>query len=596
MNPRDEKEAGFLFRAAETSYRNHEPFRRLIHSLAETHAGSGYGQNRGDRFETMLNLMNQTVDAYTMSLVANRPRVLLTTRYPELKFFAKKFELGLNNLIEEIRLEETLARWVLDAFFGVGIIKVHLANSAPVQLEQGIWMDPGIPFASNIPLDNFVFDASATVWQNVRFAADWYRIPFEDLKSDLYDQEAVSENELQPSTKGHTDPDRLERISRGEEVDQDEFTPMIDVADFWVPQDGKIYTWAIDPVHPFRGKGLPIAEMDWDGPEFGPYHLLGFGDVPENIMPTSPASHLSSLEKLINNLMRKGARQAKRQKQVNLYSGAGAETAKKMQRASDGEWIMATDPNEVKGWRDQGVDPTNHQFMMGCIEMFDRMAGNLSAMLGLGAQADTLGQEKLIHGAVSSKEAKMQLKVLAGTTRLIRDLGWLLWQDKVRVQPGMIPLEGAPGYEIDATWSPDHREGDFPHYNFNIDVYSMPYQSPEQRAQSLMMVMQQFYFPLEAQIVAQGGMIDIQELSNVLADLTNQPYLKEIVKFLNVVPDPAESPQSELGGKPANTTRSYIQKRAPADGTPAGRAAAQQDAWSQLASSQSAGGQMVPAA
>lgn len=584
MDPYNERDRELLFRASGAAYRNLEPFRRLTSSLSAKHAGSGYGQNNGDKYETVLNLMNQTVDAYTMALVANRPRVMLTTAYPQLKFFSKKFELGLNNLIEEICLEETLARWVLDAFFGLGVIKVHLADSAPVMLENGTWMDPGIPFASNIPLDNFCFDMGATVWYKVRYAADGYRIPFKDLESDLYNQEAVAKLDLQPTGKfANPDQERQERHSLSEEPDLDEFEPMIDVADWWIPSEGKIYTWAVDPVHPFKGKGDPIAEMNWDGPEFGPYHLLGFGDVPENIMPTSPASHLSALDSLINNLMRKSGRQAKRQKQINLYTGQNAPLAEQMKKASDGTWLAATSTDEVKGWRDQGVDPQNHQFMLGCMEMFDRMAGNLQAMLGLGAQADTLGQEKLIHGAVSSKEAKMQLKVLGATRRLLRDLGWMLWTDSARVSPALMPVQGAPGYEIDATWTPDDREGDFFDYNFNIDIYSMAYRSPEQRAQALMQILQTAVFPLADQIMAQGGMIDIQELMSTLAELTNEPQLREIVKFMSIAPEPGEGPEGSLPAKQTSTTRTYNRRSIPASATPEGRATQQQDAWGELA-------------
>ena len=603
MDPLDEKQVERLFKAADASYRNLEPFRKLNQALVREHAGSGYGQTGDIKFETMVNLMNQTVDAYTMSLVANRPRVLITTKYPQQKFFAKKFEQALNNLIEEIRLEETLARWVLDAFFGVGIIKIHLADSAPVQMENDTWMDPGIPYASNISLDNFVFDQAATHWKNVRFAADWYRIPFSHLEDgDMYLQDVVKD--LRPTSKFDiTDDERLERISLGHETDADDFEPMIDLADFWVPSDGKIYTYAIDPVQPFNPRSLadgsskqamalPVCEpLEWNGPEFGPYHLLGFGDVPENIMPTSPASHLNSLVKLINNIMRKSSRRAREQKQVNMYTPTGAKTARALKNANDGEWKETPDVNEVKAWASPGVDPQNHTFMLGCMDMFDRMAGNLQAMLGLGPQADTLGQEKLIHGAVSAKEAKMQLKVLGATTRVIRDLGFMLWTDSVKVMPQTYSVPGAPGYELDTTWTPDDREGDFFDYNHSIDIYSMAYRSPEQRAQALVATMTGLILPLEQQIMAQGGVIDIQVLCDTVAELTDQPYLKEIVKFVNIPPDPAETPQGKLPGKAAHTSRTNIRKDAPngEDGTQA----AQSD-WANLAGQGAQAGNQVP--
>ena len=566
MDPYNETDRGRLFKAAAASYRKLEPFRVLAHNLIVEHAGSGYGHGDGERFETMINLMNQTVDAYTMILAANRPRVLVTTKYDQLKFFARKFETALNNLIEEIRIEETLARWVLDAFFGIGIIKVHLADSAPVQLKDGTLMDPGVPFASNISLDNFVFDSDATVWHKVQYAADWYRIPFDDLKSNLYDQDAVLKNQLQPTSKYTGNEERLERISIGREVDADEFRPMIDVADFWVPEDGMIYTWAIDSSTPFLGKGDPIAKMEWTGPEFGPYHVLGFGDVPENIMPVSPASHLSALAKLANNLLRKGSRQARRQKDVTVYTPTGAAAAKKIKASADGEWVEAQDPSEIKQFKSGGVDPGNHAFLLGIVQMFDRMAGNLTAMLGLGAQSDTVGQESLIHGAVSTKEAKMQLKVIAGTVRLLRDLGWMHWQDAVKVQPASIPIPNAPGYQVDATWRPGDRNGQFLDYNVGIDVFSMRYQSPAERIQGLTGVLQQVFIPLADMLAQQGGQINLQQVAETYAKYGNWPELNDWIQFVNMPTTDDQqdgpSPPSDTQG-PTQTTRNYIRKTVP---------------------------------
>jgi hypothetical protein len=577
MDPYNPDEAGRLFRAAHASYRNQEPFRLISQNLARDHAGSGYGSEEGKRYETVINLMNQMVDAYMMSLVANRPRVLLSTRHQGLKFFAKKFEVNLNNLIEEIRLEETLARWVLDAFFGMGIIKIHLANSAPVLLENGIWMDPGVPYASNIPLDNFVWDNSATSWENIAYAGDWYRIPFDDLKSEVYDQEAVEANKLTPTTKFASDEDRLEKITLGHETDIDEFRPMVDVADFWVPEDAKIYTWAIDPRQPFIGKGQPIAQMTWDGPEGGPYHRLGFGDVPENIMSIAPAAQVSYMAKNINNLLRMQLKRAREFKRVHGYSPSGADDAKQAQRAGDDQWLKMQNPKEIGEITIGGIDPPTQAFILETMNLFDRMAGNLPAMLGLGPQAETLGQEKLIHGAVSSKEAKMQLKVLGGTRQVVRDLGWMLWNDQVRVQQATIPIQGAEGYEIDATWTPDDREGDFFDYNFDIDVYSMAYQSPQQRLQALLGLLQQAFFPAAEMMAAQGGVIDMAELASVCAEYSHQPKLNDIIKFINAPEQ--EPPSGDLPKKPAITNRTYQHQRVPSAGSQQGQNVAQSQKW-----------------
>ena len=588
----DEVSRGRLAKSVEVSFRALDPFRKLNSGLIKEYAGNGYGGQRSN--EQVLNLINQVADAYQLGLAANRPRVLLTAQSPELAYFARHFGVALNTLIEEIGLEFKLRQWVLDALFCVGIIKVHLADSGFVQLEQGRWADPGKPYASNVNLDNWVHDMSATTWDQVKFAGDTYRIPFADLgESDIYDPAVVAE--LQPTSKSATEGDRLDEIAKGSEVDQDELEPMIDLCDLWIPREGKIFTFALENRHQFQIKGRPLAVLDWDGNELGPYHLLGFNDVPENIMPTSPFSHLSPLSRLINNLYRKQKRQAQRQKEITAYSSAGAEDAKRIQSAEDGAMIAVNDPKEIAQVKYGGVDPGNQAFNIYSLEMFDRMAGNLQAMLGLGAQAGTVGQEELIHGAVSKKVAQMSFRVVDGTTRLVKDLAQMLWNDQFRVSHGRIPVDGTD-YSVDATWTPGDREGMFSDYKIQIDPHSMPYQAPAQRLNALTQLLTQIYLPAAPLLAQAGGTIDMEAITNTYAELMNEPRLRDWIKFVGApMPDEA-GPGDEMPG-PSNTTRNYVRRSVPSGGSAQSRSQSQQAEWlSQAGNSGQSGALQRPAA
>lgn len=566
-----------LFKAVESSYRNLEPFRNLNRALIEEYAGSGYGHQSKARQEILVNLMNQTVDAYTMALVANRPRIMVSTHQQAFCYFAKQFEIAVNNLIEEIGLESTLRQWVLDAFFCLGVIKIHLAEAGEVQLETDMRMDPGRPFASNVSLDNFVFDSGATRWEQVKFAGDRYRITYEELNSGLFDPEAIKD--IQPTSKYSIESERVEMFSRGQAVDPDEVEPMIDLADIWIPKDGKIYTFVVDKVSEFRLKGDPIAVMDWNGPEFGPYHLLAFNDVPENIMPTSPASHLSGLSRLINNIARKQGRRAKSAKRMHTYTPASKDGANRLRKEGDDAWVEVEDVNDIGAVEVGGIDPTAQQFLLGIMEMYDRMAGNLTAMMGLGAQADTVGQEQLIHSAVSNKEASMQYRVVNGSVRVVRDLAHLLWNDKFKVIQGQLPIDGAEGYFVDVTWTPEDREGDFMDYNFNIDLFSMPYQSPAQKVQALNQLITQIYAPLAQVMMSQGGQINLQKLTEIYADMLNLPRLKEVIQFASGADDYPPPSGSEGAPKSPVSTRNYVRRNVPTGGTVQSRSQVQQQMW-----------------
>ena len=549
---KDETTRNRLFNSVQKSYEGLQPFRSLMHNLVEEYTGSAYGHGMNPKHEIYMNLMNQAVEAYTMALSANRPRVIIGTPHEQLNYFAKIFETAANNLIKEVELEKTIRRWVLDAFFCVGIVKVHMADAGFVEVEQDIWADPGKPFASNVSLDNFVFDMNAHKYSEIQYAGDSYRIPFSTLKDEsLWDQDVV--RELNPTSKFHQDKDRLDLISRGMTTDPDEYEPMIDLMDLWLPRDNMIYTFAMDHAKRFEGRYAPLAEMSWDGPEFGPYHLLSFNDVPENIMPTSPASHLNNLSKLANNIMRKNAASARAARRVHTYPPASHKDAQRVQRAGADAWVQVQENGELREVQIGGVDEQNAQFLQGIVQMFDRMSGNLQLQAGLGATAPTARQEQIVKSQASKMESQMQYRVVEAATKLIRDLAFMLWQDEAMEIPAKYEIEGTD-INVDATWTPTEREGDFVDYNLDIDIFSMGYQSPDDRVKNVTGMLNLFA-QFQEQLMQSGGQIDFAALLDLMSELTNEPRLKKFIKF-----EENESMIGDIGpqGEPTNATKKVM--------------------------------------
>lgn len=139
----DEKK---LISSIEVSYRKLRPYREAVFRLVEEYAGPMYGtegnsSNTFQRQEKYLNLSKQAVSAYMTLLASNRPRVLLSTAKKELKPFAKRYQTAVNNLLEEIEIEKTISQWVRDAFFWIGIVKVHMGDSGEVINEGDITMN-----------------------------------------------------------------------------------------------------------------------------------------------------------------------------------------------------------------------------------------------------------------------------------------------------------------------------------------------------------------------------------------------------------------------------------------------------------------------
>lgn len=580
-----------LYRSIEACYRGLEPFRQLNRKLVREYAGPAYGECETKR--KYLNLTSQLIDAYMMMLAANRPTADITTRYPSLRPYAKHYETGVNNLIGEIGLEGTIRRWVLDACFTAGIIKVHQKDAGEVQFEQNLWMDPGTPFASNVSLDNFVYDTGARSWGELRWAGDMYRLSMEDLEEGvrlgIYNPDVAAT--AKPSSKFAVDKDRLEEFSRGNETDLDECEPMIDVADIWVKRDRRIYTFVVTDRARFCIKGqTPLAVMDWEDPETGPYHILGFSEVPENIMPIGPAVHLDELERLINNMLRKQARRAMRHKEATVFSAQAADTAKRWQNTNDGGMLQG-DATTIGKLVDGGLDPMAMQGISTFIALYKDAGGNLDALRGTGASAGTVGQEQLIHDAANRSIAQMQYRVMDATRRLIKSLAFMLWQDEFKEIAGEMVIEGT-NYSVDATWRPGDREGNFLDYNFDINVYSMAYRPPAQRADSLMQYVERIVMPGMQMLMQQGGTIDMAALNEIMAGLLGLDELKQIVTF--TVPTEAEESHPSTSLKPPNTTRTQIRKNV-SSATAQGQAMQQQQQWSSLARS-NGGAAPMPAA
>lgn len=581
-----------LSRSIEACYRGLEESRTLNRALVESYAGPAYGAGLEKR-KKYLNKLRQAVVAYVMMLAANRPTVEISTKYEPLKAFAKDFEVAINNLLEEINLKQTIQKWVLDAYFCVGVVKQHRKDSGQVELEPNIFMDPGQPFASNVLLDDFVFDMGAKSWDEIKWAGDMYRLPIsmvkQGIREGIYDPSC--EEYLKPTSKFYANSERLEKLSIGQELDLDEYEPMVDLCDIWIRRHNKVYTFLVDDRNRFRLKHQPIAVMEWNNPDQGPYHILGFDDVPGNILPASPAADLDELDRLINSLLAKQARQARRQKDGIIFSAAGAQTAKRVRDSGDGDMIQGN-PDHIKPYAVGGVNPVNQAFLVGCLDLFNDIGGNITALLGLGSQAETLGQEQIIQNAGSRKIGHMQGKVVDATVRLVRALGLDLWEDEFKEITGQRTIAGTD-IAVDATWRPGDREGNFFLYNFDVNVYSMTYRPPAAQVELVQSLLANVYAPFMEQMAAQGAILNFEVLNNKLAENLNMSWLKELVSFASpTIPDEQPSSGSSSRKSPFSR-REYVRKNVATGGSPKSQAMEQSQAWMRMAASNDPAGAMT---
>ena len=546
------------------------PFRENRTLMLREYVGRNYNGNGSDH-EVIVNLIAQTADVYTIGLASNNPKVTVTTNNRNLLSFAERFRVGINNQIKEMRFSETLQNIVLDSLFGIGISKTHLAATEPIQLEDDIWADVGQLHVSRISIDDFVMDLSAKEVRRCKFMADEYRVSWEDCKNHEGFEKSILDK-MSPTSKHDRSESQANDISAGYITDDDEYEPMVDLIDIWLPELKAIATF------PRHMQSKPLAVLPWDGAEGGCYDLLTFSDVPDNVLPSSPMSNLKALHDLYNGLIRKQARQAKRQKTNPAYRPDAQDDANRLKQANDGDWVKVRDPSGVNVIQQGGVAQENVAFSVGIMDLFDRQAGNLSAMAGLGAQAPTASQEEMIHAAVSRKEAKMQQRVHKFTASVMSKIGHMMWADEFLEVAGQTEAVAGSGIMVDSAWTPEKREGDFWQYNFDIVIGSTNYESRESKIQKIERAMDklQALYPM---IEAVGGQIDVEALTKLYSEYLDIPELENVIVFM---PPPEPDMQNAGGGSesgssmPANTTRNYVRRNVPTGGTPQARSNALQ--------------------
>ncbi len=562
-----------LLRATKTSREAMYPFRRVRKELIRDYVGSLYSTD-GARNKTLVNLINQTARIYTVALAANNPQVMISTPQVDNLHFARRFEVNLNKLISDMELDVTFRAIVLDAFFclGCGVVMMRDTDTrfhGLLESEEDVWLDPGEPWLNRVSFDDLILDMSAKELTKMRYCGHMYRADYEKVMDEPgYDKKAKAG--LTPTKKASIDnPDSTRDIasgSSGETAEDDILKDMIWLQDLWIPENNSIVTMGMDKDTP------PLLEREWQGSQGGPYKFLSLGNVPDNVVPASPAINLKGMHDLQNRLHRRMEDDSDAHRVVNTYSAAGADDAEKIRTAGRNSWIKMNDPNNVGQVEVGGVDQRDQAFALFVQDEYDRFAGNLQAMGGLGAQASTVGQEEMIHGQVSRSEADMRMAVVKFASESTLDLGRLMWEDQTLELQTSMPV-GNTGIEVSSNWTPGDREGNFEDYEFSVEPYSMVFKTPEQKLQETFQVLQQIA-PLWPMFQASGATLDAEAIVDEIARLKNRPEFKRFITFANPA-DMLGGDQNTVRQSPV-TSRESVRRNIPTGGTQASRSSIMQ--------------------
>ena len=554
----DTSNPGELKRLREAMHWSEEKLSRFRHEhkdLLKQYVGSHYGTG-GSPDKVPINLIELGVNIFQRQIASQAPQGLVTTVHKQLKPVGYQLQLALNYTIRKMQLENALNTAGIEALFMMGVLKIGLANDYSIGGDDGTLADPGDLFVEPVLFEDFIVDMSAKRWEKVAYMGNRYRVSVDWVKNNpAFDEE--TRNKVVPDEVGGSPkirPVQTDTLSKGQDLYREEFQKSVDLIDLWLPGEQKVITVVSgDDSLP------PLAEVVWQGPRHGPYHILSFEQVPGNLIPLSPVSLWKDLHEITNRLTNKLVRQAENQKTIIGVPGSAKEDGERVVNAGDMEAILMDAGGTIQEHKFNGADPSTMATAIWAKDIFSYMAGNLDAIGGLSTQSDTLGQDQLLRQSASQRVQDMQQRMARFTRNVISDLSWYIWNDPLISVPIQMPI-GKTGLVVDDVFDVTKKNGDFFAFNFDVEPYSMQQRTPSERLASVMQFSQSVLFPMLPMLMQSGIGVDFEKFFKLFSEYMNLPELADLLIFSNGENVQGPGPSQPPTGKPGFTTRKTIRE------------------------------------
>ena len=123
-----------------------------------------------------INLIDRGLSILLPYLVMNNPKILISSKHPELRPFALTSELAYNHLMEEIKFaKRTLRPAILDALMGLGIVKTGLMKSHEIEIF-GKTQSVGEVYSDVVDLVEYIGDPSSKTFECFELEGNFYRM------------------------------------------------------------------------------------------------------------------------------------------------------------------------------------------------------------------------------------------------------------------------------------------------------------------------------------------------------------------------------------------------------------------------------------
>lgn len=470
---------------------------------------SGYfGAGTSGKVHTM-NLMDRALGILVPYLSMSNPMANIEARIPKLKPWAYTTELAMNHLLNEIMFSKTTLRpAIFNAMFGAGIVKTGIMKSHEADI-YGNHLEIGQPYTSCVDDEDYIGDVSADSREDMEMEGNFYVMPTVLAKDFFGPRHADS---ISPSFKLHGDNSVTEIVKRQVNgTDYHTLRSWTRFMDIYLRDENIIITLLAD------GEYYKILRtVEYDGPEGGPYDMLGFKYAPKQPMPLPPAWSWIDMDTAMNKLINKMRNQAEREKSVLCYAAEAAEDAENIVNTPDGMTCKVDDPSNIKVHQLGGVNPENYQWVTYIEGQYSIQGGNLYQLGGRGTQAETLGQEQMLQTNASRIVDDMEQTVYDFTQSIFKKLAWYIWNDPMIQVPVVKRIEGAGSIEV--IYDKYAQEGDYGDFNFRIRPYSMQRFNPSLQGQKLLQFLSAWVMPVAGMAQQQGVQLNIDAATKKIAE------------------------------------------------------------------------------
>ena len=514
---------------------------------------SGFFDGRYAR-EHLVNLIDRGVFTIVPYLVEGNPKVMVETLVLNYKSFAQTSQLALNYLIKKMNLaEKVFIPAAINSMFGAGIVRIFDEYDRVINLENEV-IQRGIPVIKVIHDSDYIGDPMAKSREDFIFEGDVYKLPT-DYAKDLFAGKDRYGNQIAdyiyPDVE-LTNDFALEKISEPnfnmEKLAIRDYTTFIDL---YLCDENVIVT-----IMPEGKKAKILRTIEVDGPGESPYDYLGYKYFPGCSVPIPPAWFWHDQDVSMNIVAKTAREQAESQKDVIFAEPAAKKAAEEAINAKNMDVLVVKDAKDaVQKISFGGMNQDNLGWMAFVEMLFNKSGGTPEVMRGSGAEAPTLGQEKMIFQNASRIVNNMYSRFHNFMESIIRKLAWKVWTDPLTSIP---VIKDVPGFgKLPQVFDNAAKVGDFYDFVFSIEPYSTQRMSPEMKYQRLMQFATQWVLPTLQLSAQQGAEFNVPEatekMGNYLGlDNFRQLYRTAIPKETDIVPYELQPNKNKFSQLPDN--------------------------------------------